>query len=81
MPPPHLVYGTGDEAADVLPFPKYLREGGAECWGSLNGRKAYLAYVVCVLETKDPLALVGGHTLLDTEDLPVETWHRTAKNF
>ena len=60
----YLVDGTGDETMDVLVGSKYLWKGGAEGWGSLDGRKCHLADVVTVVEPKDTLGLVHCHTLL-----------------
>ena len=73
-----LVYGARDEALDVLPVSKYLREGGAERRCCLYCGKSHLANVVRILETEDALSLIHCHTLLNPQDLTVEIWLRTS---
>ena len=75
----HLVNGAGDKTVDVLIFPEYLGEGGAERWGSLHSWEPHFPDVVRVLEPKDALALVGGHTLLYAQDLPVKVGLRAVR--
>ena len=69
----YLVDSTRNEAVNVLILSEDLWEGGAEGWGSLHSGKAHLANAVRVLEAKDATRLVHGHTLLHTQDVPIET--------
>ena len=75
----HLINGTRNQAEDILPIPKDVREGVGEGRHSLHCREGHLAHVIAVGEPKYCLCLVHCNTLLYTKDVLVEFRALTAR--